>query len=574
MAVLFLDCLKIHDIMKIYFILGGPAMIRKIFPILFIISLCVLLSACSQNDPVIEGSKYTGLYEAGETDYSDGWALMENIRAGWNLGNTLDAPREGDWSPVATRDNIKSVKEMGFNAVRVPVTWTEHIGSAPEYKIDKEFMDRVEQVVDWVLDEEMYCILNLHHDEVWIAKMSENHDEVYEKFCRVWEQIADRFKNKSLYLILEADNEQGFEGHDPDEESFKLMNELNLGFVDIVRASGGKNSERFLALPSVYTNTAYVEELALPEGDGHILAAFHYYSPWDFTVNAWGAATWGSDEQKQALNADLKQAYDAFDGKVPMYVGEYGAWNAYLPYRTYYTEYLLKSARKLGMACFMWDIGEVMDRTTNEWNDPIVSKEAVSAGSGVANSFVKPLELYLKKGNAEDKALEIEYNGNTLVEIRDGEKVLGSGDYEMTEGGVILKKEYLEKLMSGDFGIKTTLVFEFSGGVDYELRVRYYDTPIQGGEITNISLVGNDGKIPVNWNGDRVATVRGVRSNGASANSRDPWTKYFKMFDDFRTDESGVYMTAEFRHMIDEDVTITFEMFSGETFDVEIKHKD
>ena len=82
MAVLFLDWLKIHDIMKSYFILGGPAMIRKIFPILFIISLCVLLSACSQKDPVIDGSKYTGLYEACETDYSDGWALMENIKAG------------------------------------------------------------------------------------------------------------------------------------------------------------------------------------------------------------------------------------------------------------------------------------------------------------------------------------------------------------------------------------------------------------------------------------------------------------------------------------------------------------
>ena len=266
---------------------------RKLFLAAALAAVCVLLFGCGQKEQVIDGSKYKSIYSAGETDYSDGWALMDNIKAGWNLGNTLDAPHEGDWSPAATKENIKSVKKLGFNAVRVPVTWTEHIGDGPEYRIDKEFMDRVEQVVDWVLDEEMYCILNLHHDETWIAKMSEDHDEVYNKFCRVWEQIAERFKNKSHFLILESDNEQSFEGHEPDGESFELMNELNLSFVDIVRKSGGKNADRFLGLPSLNTNTAYGRELELPESDGHILVAFHYYSPWDFTVNAWGAATWG-----------------------------------------------------------------------------------------------------------------------------------------------------------------------------------------------------------------------------------------------------------------------------------------
>lgn len=534
-------------------------------------AMTMLLCSCAHEPKPLDGSKFADKYTDGETDYSEGFALLERMGAGWNFGNTLDAPHEGDWSPAATKANVKSVKKMGFGAIRLPVTWSEHIGPAPEYKIDDEFMDRVEEVVDWILNEDLYCILNLHHDETWIAKMSVNHDEVLNKFEKVWIQIAERFKNKSGYLIFESDNEQSFEGLDDSaDESYALMNELNLRFVEIVRASGGKNSERFLGIPSVNTNSYKVDPMELPEGDGRILIAIHYYSPWAFTVNAWGAAYWGSDEDKQNVVDDLRAAYDAFDGKVPIYIGEYGAWKAHLAYRTYYTEYVIKTARSLGMTAFVWDTGGCMDRGTNEWNDEIVLKEAISAGSGQANSFVMPLELYVKNGEIGDRELEIEYNCNELVSIKNDGKELASSDYELTETGVILKKSFLDGIMTGDFGLKTTLVFEFSGGVDYELRLNYYDTPTVTKELTRRSLTVK--KLPIEWNGDKVATIRGVKnSNGQSANTRDSWTKYFKGGDDFDVKEDGVYVTDEFRIMITEDITLTFEMYSGDTFEVTVK---
>ena len=57
---------------------------------------------------------------------------------GWNLGNTLDSVdfrQEGSveyyetlWgNPITTKQMIDAVKEAGFKAVRVPVTWYDHV---------------------------------------------------------------------------------------------------------------------------------------------------------------------------------------------------------------------------------------------------------------------------------------------------------------------------------------------------------------------------------------------------------------------------------------------------------------
>lgn len=98
--------------------------------------------------------QYSGL--AGE--------IVNDINAGWNLGNTLDS--HADWitemtaglpadfetaweNPVTTKQMIEDIKKAGFNAVRVPVTWKQHIDSTG--KIDKVWLDRVQQVVDYVV---------------------------------------------------------------------------------------------------------------------------------------------------------------------------------------------------------------------------------------------------------------------------------------------------------------------------------------------------------------------------------------------------------------------------------------
>ena len=128
--------------------------------------------------------------------------LVKEIRIGWNLGNTLDAPTETAWgNPRTTKAMIDKVKEMGFNAVRVPVTWNTHIGPAPNYTIDQTWLNRVEEVVNYVLDNNMYAILNVHHDD-WIIPTYANEAQCKDKLTKLWQQIANHFRDYSDYLIL------------------------------------------------------------------------------------------------------------------------------------------------------------------------------------------------------------------------------------------------------------------------------------------------------------------------------------------------------------------------------------
>ncbi len=187
--------------------------------------------------------------------------LVGDIVLGWNLGNTLDShtkeneglASETSWqNPAATKEKIDAVKATGINAVRVPVTWYNHMDSS--YKIDEEWMDRVEEVVNYVLDNDMYCIINVHHDtgeNGWLKASETNLEENKKKFAAIWEQICERFGGYGNKLLFEGFNEILNENNNwvnPNKESLNVVNELNQLFVDTVRTTGVNNAERYLIL--------------------------------------------------------------------------------------------------------------------------------------------------------------------------------------------------------------------------------------------------------------------------------------------------------------------------------------
>ncbi|MDE6852233.1 MAG: glycoside hydrolase family 5 protein [Lachnospiraceae bacterium] len=159
--------------------------------------------------------------------------LVQDMNLGWNLGNSLDscvADRDGDgilddtpsesvdetlWGNSRTTPEIfTTLKNQGFNAVRIPVTWRDHLGDAPTYLIDEAWMNRVQEVVDYAYDLGMYVIIDLHHDGgddtefgAWIRKASTEKESVLEKYTAIWKQIAERFQDYSDYLIFESVNE-------------------------------------------------------------------------------------------------------------------------------------------------------------------------------------------------------------------------------------------------------------------------------------------------------------------------------------------------------------------------------
>jgi endoglucanase len=131
--------------------------------------------------------------------------LVYDMKIGWNLGNTMEAsPGETGWgNPKTTQAMIDAVKAMGFKTVRIPVTWQGHLGRAPDYTIDKAWLDRVEEIANYVLKDGMYAIVNTHHDG-WIRLTAADQAQGTNEAAKVWAQIATRFKDYAQMPIMRS----------------------------------------------------------------------------------------------------------------------------------------------------------------------------------------------------------------------------------------------------------------------------------------------------------------------------------------------------------------------------------
>ena len=312
---------------------------------------------------------------------------------GWNMGNHFDAYKDGVASETAwqgkkaTQATFTGLKAKGFSSVRIPVTWMGHIGEAPDYTLDQDWLNRVYEVVGFAENAGLKVILNTHHDEDhgeadgnhWQnlkgAVDNENvNKQVKEEIAAVWTQIAKKFKEKGDFLMLESFNEliYGNEWYSTkdDEKRCKVINEWNQVFVDAVRATGGNNATRWLGVPGYAASPNYLKYLTVPKDPaGKIMLAFHCYDPYGFTIGDKQLADWGhtgtayknGEEEIKTLYNSIYTNYIAKN--IPIYMGEFGcsmrnkddakAWAYFL----YYLEYVVKAARSFGFAPFLWDNG-------------------------------------------------------------------------------------------------------------------------------------------------------------------------------------------------------------------------
>lgn len=328
--------------------------------------------------------------------------FVKDIKIGWNLGNTLDAPTETGWgNPRTTKAMIDKVKEMGFNAVRVPVTWDTHIGSAPSYKIDEAWLNRVEEVVNYVIDNDMYAIINVHHDNTWIIPTYANEEQSKEKLVKLWEQIADRFKDYSDYLVFETMNEPRVIGS-PTEwtggtyENRDVINKFNLAVVNTIRASGGNNAKRFIMVPTNAATSLDValNDLVIPNNDDRVIVSIHAYSPYFFAMDVNGTSNWGSDYDKTSLAYELDAIYNRFvkNGRAVI-IGEFGTIDKNnLSSRVAHAEHYAKEAAARGITVFWWDNGyyypgeaetyALLNRYTLKWYYPEIAQALVRGAGG------------------------------------------------------------------------------------------------------------------------------------------------------------------------------------------------
>lgn len=302
--------------------------------------------------------------------------FAKNLKLGWNLGNTLDATggngtlaSETSWGqPQATKEMIDFVKESGFTTIRIPVSWGIHTDE--NHNIDEEWMNRVNEVVDYAIDDGLYVILNSHHDNDYYYPTSEKYESSSEYLTAIWKQIAEHFKDYDERLVFEVMNEPRLAGTnkewwfaDNDAEgidSIETVAKLDQDAVDVIRAAGGYNETRYIMVPSNRADawTAMHKSFTLPNDPAsRLIVSVHAYSPYDFAMNESGYNNWdGSKIGELNFMDELSKMY--IQNGVGVVIGEFGATNKdNLEDRVRWAQDYTSKAAGLGISCVLWDNG-------------------------------------------------------------------------------------------------------------------------------------------------------------------------------------------------------------------------
>lgn len=509
-------------------------------------------------------------------------SYVNDMQPGWNLGNTLDATGadETSWgNPRVTKELIKKIASQGYKSIRIPITWDTHMGAAPDYTLEKAYLDRVEEVVGWALDANLYVMINVHHDSwLWVSHMEEKHDETLARYNAAWTQIADRFKDKSDKLMFESINEPRFsDGGSTDEAKMEeMLTELNTSFHQIVRNSGGKNAERPLVLPSLESSPTqprmdqlYKTITAL--NDPNIIATVHFYGFWPFSVNIAGYTTFEKDTQKDITDT-FDNVYNTFIAKgIPVIVGEFGLLGfdkdtgvieqgEKLKFFEFLTHYL----KEKKITSMLWDNGQHFNRTTYKWSDSELHNVLMSGLKERSSSTESDL-LYVKKGaKIQDAKVNLNLNGNKLTTISvNGKYLQKDKDYTLKGTELTLKASQLKKLTASQkYGENAVLTLKFSKGVAWRLKVIVYDTA----KLSSANGTTESFAIPTSFNGNQLATMEAVYSTGGNAGPQD-WTP----FKEFGNTFSPSYNTKEikllpafFKDVKDGEVILKFHFWNGD----------
>ncbi|MTI27492.1 DNA mismatch repair protein [Fulvivirga kasyanovii] len=321
--------------------------------------------------------------------------LTELMGVGWNLGNSLEAisvnngvysGNETSWgNPVVTKTLIDSVKAAGFKTIRIPVSWSHMFDDPATYKISYEWKQRVEEVVNYALDNDMFVMINIHWDGGWMDHTTYDHqDAINERIAIMWKQIAKYFRDYDDRLLFAGTNEVHEEGNfnEPTTEYAEVQNSFNQTFINTVRATGGRNTYRHLIIQTYVTNIAYgVDHLEIPADAtaNRMMVEVHFYDPYQFALqetdefSLWGNANsgsaahsdWGDEDWVDEQFGNMKTNF--VDKGYGVILGEFGSllktspqnstYAEHVASRNYYLNYVTKTALSNGMVPVYWDNG-------------------------------------------------------------------------------------------------------------------------------------------------------------------------------------------------------------------------
>lgn len=310
--------------------------------------------------------------------------------AGWNLGNTLDAcnvnsgehkglETETSWGmPRTTKQTIDTVANAGFKSIRIPVSWHNHLTNG---KIDADWIARVKEIVDWALEDNLYVVMNIHHDtwngsgNFWGYYPDNAHKEKSVEYVKnIWRQVAEKFSSYDQRLIFETLNEPRLRETKHEwwcndylqnnncsqcSEAVQIINELNKFALETIRAAGGKNSTRLVIVPSYAASPDYAfkDSFEVPsDSAGMIALSTHMYTPNVFAMKSPGDTIFSEDHKN-----DLTYYFTTLNSKfvkkgVPVFIGEYGATNKNnKDERIKWVKFFVSNASENKMSPCLWD---------------------------------------------------------------------------------------------------------------------------------------------------------------------------------------------------------------------------
>ena len=472
-------------------------------------------------------------------DFESAKDAVKNMGIGWNLGNTLDAndatktwktteEHETCWGqPVTTPELLKMMKEAGFGAIRVPVTWYQEMDA--NGKVNDAWMKRVKEVVDYVIDNGMYCLLNVHHDtgadggtfKSWIKASGANYTANKDKYEGLWKQIAETFKDYDQHLLFEAYNEMLDEKNTWNEpvdktDGYKAINDYAKSFVTVVRATGGNNAQRNLVVNtySASNSSAAMKALELPEETGHIVFQIHNYPNWKDEST--------TRQLIDNLISDIKT--NLISKGAPVIIGEYATfttWPADLDYyekdrklALYAMDYFIKKTKEAGIGTFYWmGLSDGANRTLPAFNQPDLAECLAKAYHGSDFKGIYPTVddfqiVYVVNWEQDWSELFLYGNWNTVtplkledykavrVELDEAPaagslqvKICGDPDGKNADGSAKFKEAYCE--LSSD-SKTTTATFDQSKTGSVVSRLTLQTLGAKQTKLTKAVLIKSD----------------------------------------------------------------------------------
>ncbi len=398
---------------------------KKLLCLILATVLCIGLFAGCQEEPAPvqtdDVPQDTVPTEPAE-DYS---AMMPELTAlelvhlmgnGTNLGNTMEAcdtnigskysynPSyyETSWGqPLTTKEMIQGMKDAGFDTLRIPCAWmtnATNLATNGDYTIAPEYLDRVEEIVSWAIEADMYVIINDHWDGGWYgmfgSETQATRDLAMEAYIGMWKQIAERFAKYDYHLIFEGANEEigarfdenstlycsdSVKTYYTEDEKYALANKVNQTFVDTVRATGGNNAYRFLLIPGFGTNIANTcnNKFVMPTDtvENRLLISVHYYDPWSYCGDGQSTVKWGTKAEVQYMIDTLGQMQKFTEKGYGVVIGEYGVLYAteVQDNTDVYHETFLSLCDKYNYTSCLWDCSSFFNRNTLTMVDELKS---------------------------------------------------------------------------------------------------------------------------------------------------------------------------------------------------------